>query len=210
MNKLVLWSLASSVLLASVSACGSDSSSSGSGAPSTSELVAACKESCNKEVSCLPDAGKAFIHCDTLCVPSNYQGAAGAGGGQSSSASCDYAKVKAKLDECANVDCSKLQTCQQELAAICKPTSSGAGGSSSGAGGGGNGTGATLGSGGAATGTGSCADCDKAQTCCKTQAAKAGQDPASCSSFSKATCEAGGAQMSTFIQACAALAGACP
>jgi uncharacterized membrane protein YgcG len=201
--KMFVWSVASSALLTVLPGCGSDSSSSGP--PTTAELVASCKKSCNKLVSCLPDSGAGLsTNCDTICTDANFQMGSG---GQSSATSCDYAKVKAKLDECATVECSQLRACQAEAAGICRDTSGGTGGSSSGAGGSSSGTGgSTSGGGGGAAGAGSCADCDKANVCCKSL-----NDPATCDPalFSKASCDTSGPEMAAIIQACAGVASMC-
>jgi len=195
------------LLLALLPACGSDKNS-GSGAPSTAELVASCNRTCDKMKACAGDAGS-FINCDQICTDQNFtpRGA----GGQSSAPACDYGKMKEKLDSCAQVACSELQACYAEAGRICADTGSGTGGTSGGTGGASTGSGgSSIGAGGTGT-TGTCADCDRATTCCKTAAAQAGQDPASCDSFSSTTC-AGipAAQQSQFIQACTSLLAACP
>jgi hypothetical protein len=204
-NRLVSFSQASLLLLALLPGCGSDSSG---GTPSTSDLVATCKKVCNKEVSCIGDSGPAagFLNCDDICTPDNFKPGTSKSGG-----TCDYAKVKSKLDSCANVSCDKLEACQEEADAICSPSdgTSGSGGASNpGAGGssthpfGGSTT--TTGSGGSGTGTGTadCSACDKAAACCKALAAAAGQaDTSSCDAFSKATCES----QPQLAQACASV-----
>lgn len=213
MKKFFVWSQASLVLLTVLAGCGSDSGASGP--PTTADLVASCKKSCNKFASCQPDSGGFAPNCDSLCSDQTFQmGSVG----QSSAPACDYGKVKAKLDECATVDCSKLLACQQEAAAICPASpqgsgaASGAGGSSSGAGGLGAGTGGVNSGGGApggssgAAGAGTCADCDKANVCCKSL-----QDPAICdpASFSKASCDTSGQEMAAIIVACGGVAAMC-
>lgn len=194
---------ASWLLLALLPSCGGSSDDGNGGAPTTAELVASCNRTCNKMKTCAGDAGAGFINCDQICTEQNFTPRGQ--GGQSSGPACDYGRMKAKLDECEKVQCSELTSCYAAAGEICSETPSGSGGSSS------TGSGGSATSNGGSTGNGNCAACDEANACCRTISAQAGQDPASCDSFSRATCESyPAAQQATFIQGCTGILAACP
>src|SRR5260221_6764707 len=129
MNRLMTWSHTSWLLLALLPACGSDG---GAGAtPSTSELVATCTKACNKQKDCLGEQGS-LLRCDEICSPKQFQKPSG-----STTVTCDYEKLRSKLEQCSSVECSALPACQEEASKLwTAPTPTGAGGSpSTGAGG---------------------------------------------------------------------------
>lgn len=166
------------------------------GCGSSSDNVSVCNQVCDKEVTCLGDAGAQFgitkSECMTQCAQAN------------NTTSCPNAStIAADLQACLKQsDCTAFQACI-EAAPDC--TSSGTGGSAGTHTGGASGTGAgnagghatggttgAAGSGGAAD----CSVCDKASACCT--AAGGG---AACASYSAATCNSSGAAAS-YASAC--------
>jgi hypothetical protein len=115
MNRLISWSRPLMLLVALVPACGGDD---GTGS-SMSELVSTCKQTCNKEKSCLGAEASAF-DCDQMCSPSNIQ----KNSKSDSNQTCDYGKVRSKLEACLSVDCKALESCIEDATSSCDKTSS--------------------------------------------------------------------------------------
>ena len=124
MNRLISWSHPLWLLVALVPACGGD----GNGTDvSTSDLVATCKNVCNKEKSCL-GAEASVLDCNQMCSPDNLQ----KNTSSTSKTTCDYAKLESKFDACLNVDCKDLESCVEDASSVCQETAaSGTGGASS-------------------------------------------------------------------------------
>ena len=226
MNSLISWSRPLWLLVAFVPACGGgDGSGTGGAGVSTSELVATCKKTCSKEKECLGAQGN-VLNCDSICSPDNIHK------GMSSDAqeTCDYPKMRDKLESCLKVECKDLEACMDEASSICsdKPKAggdqTGAGGAPSTSGGDTMGAGGripwtgpastggtpstsggdTTSKGGAAAGSDDCSVCERANACCKALLGQfGGGDASSCDSFSKAQCESTpAAGRSQFIQIC--------
>ncbi|HVW24058.1 MAG TPA: hypothetical protein VHC69_01740 [Polyangiaceae bacterium] len=210
MNRLITWSRPLWLLVALVPACGGGDDGT---SVSMSDLVSTCKQTCSKEKGCLGAEANA-LDCDQMCSPSNLQ----SNMKSESKETCDYDKLRSKLEACLNVECKDLEACLDDASDVCKDTtSSGAGGAANT----GNGSAASGGAGttssgsGAATdepasGTGStasnddCSVCERANACCQALLGSAGGDEANaCSAFSKTQCEsASDAARSQFIQVC--------
>jgi len=158
-----------------------------------------------------------------VCSPDNLQKSSSSG----SKVSCDYAKLRSKLDDCLSVECKDLDTCMAQASSICEqPTTSGnkpgqttpPGGTSSGGttppdGAGGSsstpgddpasGGGPSVPPGGSGTSSGDCGVCAHANGCCQALLGAAGGDQSSCDAVSEAQCKATpAAQQSTFVQLC--------
>lgn len=211
MNRLITWSRPLWLLVALVPACGGGGDDGTS--VSMSDLVSTCKQTCSKEKDCLGAEANA-LDCDQMCSPSNLQ----SNMKSESSETCDYGKLRSKLEACLNAECKDLESCLDDASNVCKATaSSGAGGAPNAAdvpaGSAGAGT-PSSGSGGAtdepASGTDGttsnddCSVCERANACCQALLGAAGGDDANaCSAFSKTQCEsASDAARSQFIQLC--------
>jgi len=212
MNRLITWSRPLWLLIAFVPACGGGDGSDGTGV-SMSDLVSTCKQTCSKEKDCL-GAEASALDCDQMCSPSNLQ----SNMKSESNETCDYGKLRSKLEACLNAACKDLESCLDDASSVCKETSSaGTGGAPNGGGveaaSGGAGASSSASGGatttpssgsGSTTATDDCSVCERANACCQALLGSAGSDAATaCSSFSKTQCEsASDTERSEFIQAC--------
>lgn len=110
MNRLISWSCPLALLVALVPACGGDD---GTGT-SMSELVSTCKQTCNKEKGCL-GAEASALDCDQMCSQSNIQKNTKGDSNQT----CDYGKVRSKLEACLSVECKDLDSCLEDATSSC-------------------------------------------------------------------------------------------
>jgi hypothetical protein len=115
MNRLITWSTTLSLLVALVPACGGDD---GTGT-SVSDLVSTCKQMCNKEKDCL-GAEASVLDCDQMCSTSNIQKKTTG----DSNETCDYGKLRSKMEACLSVECSNLQSCFEDATSTCGSKSS--------------------------------------------------------------------------------------
>jgi hypothetical protein len=115
MNRLITWSTTLSLLVALVPACGGDD---GTGT-SVSDLVSTCKQMCNKEKDCL-GAEASVLDCDQMCSTSNIQKKTTS----DSNETCDYGKLRSKMEACLSVECSALQSCFEDATSACGSKSS--------------------------------------------------------------------------------------
>jgi hypothetical protein len=133
-------------------ACGGDDSEG-------DDVVASCKQACNKLVSlCFADAG-GFFNCDTSCAPKD---GGGTGGSQCTNTSEANAAFKACLEKNT---CDELTSCFRAVPCQGGTGAGGAGGSGATGGTGGTGGGGTGGTGGTGGGTGD-GGCAQLLACC--------------------------------------------
>jgi hypothetical protein len=177
--------------------CSSDDSGGGG---TKADYTAQCKRICAKADSCQLEFD--CTECDK--VPD-------------SALNCNFSKVKAKVDECAQGKCEDLGTCGDQIFEICPQLqdeetgsggasgsggATGSGGKTSASGGKTSGSGGSVGAGtGGSTSGGDCSACAQAEACCKGLADYAGEDPAQCDGLND-SCEGAGDQQDLVVAQC--------